>query len=321
MNATHKAIWISWHRHPRTAGLCAAWGLNHRLVEKRGSGAPARIGQAWRTLVLLRRERPTILFIENPSLGLASLAACLKGLFRYKLVVDAHNEAIRPILRSGAFIQWLSRRLLRVADITIVTNRWLAADVSASDGLPVVLPDPLPRMPAPPASQLRGGVVVISTFAADEPIDRVFRAAAELPALAFFVTGRAENCRVPASERPPNVILTGYLDDLEYWRLLAGATAVVDLTTMDDCLVCGGYEALAAGKSLVLSDNRASRELFGEIAEFCDNSTEGITRAIARAVAGRVDRENAARIHSDRYRGRWDALSGDIRAQIMGRDP
>jgi hypothetical protein len=52
---------------------------------------------------------------------------------------------------------------------------------------------------------------------------------------------------------------------------------------MDNCLVCGAYEALAVGTPLVLSANAAAIELFSEVARFADNSSASIARAIREA--------------------------------------
>jgi glycosyltransferase involved in cell wall biosynthesis len=56
------------------------------------------------------------------------------------------------------------------------------------------------------------------------------------------------------------------------------------LTTADDNLVCGGYEAVAAGKPLILSDTHALRALFRRGAVFTNNESAAIARAINTAL-------------------------------------
>ena len=88
------------------------------------------------------------------------------------------------------------------------------------------------------------------------------------------VTGNPHKIGLSVAQRaPPNVHFTGFLADEDYWQLLRSADAIIDLTSKADCLVCGAYEALALGKPMLLSDNTASRELFGEGAVLTDNST------------------------------------------------
>ena len=242
------------------------------------------------TLRLLRRCRPGLLFVQNPSLALTTLTILCRPVFGYRLVVDAHNEGVRPYDRPYAFVRWLTRRLLKSADVTIVTNDALAEDVRAAGGRPVTLPDSLPVVPDSASTHPRTGdtpdVAVIATFRRDEPID-------------------AERYRRAPGAMPPNVRLTGFLDDSEYWRLLAQAKVVCDLTLKPDCLVCGAYEALALGRPMVLSDNPATRDLFGSAAILTGNSPEEIAAALRRAIEERERLESNASELKESFRTRW----------------
>ena len=74
----------------------------------------------------------------------------------------------------------LSRWVIRKADLTIVSNRQLAALVDRWGGRSFTLPDPIPVPPAVPAAAraLDGAfnVVLIATHAPDEPIAQIFEA-------------------------------------------------------------------------------------------------------------------------------------------------
>ena len=61
----------------------------------------------------------------------------------------------------------------------------------------------------------------------------------------------------------------------------------MDLTTRDNCLVCGAYEGVAAGKPLILSDSRATREYFSRGVVYTDNTPESIERCLREALADR----------------------------------
>jgi hypothetical protein len=52
---------------------------------------------------------------------------------------------------------------------------------------------------------------------------------------------------------------------------------------MEDCLVCGAYEGISVGKPLVLSNNRASVELFHDAALFTDNSVQSLIQTALQA--------------------------------------
>jgi glycosyltransferase involved in cell wall biosynthesis len=316
-------LWISWYAHRRTTGLCEAWSIPLQLVGSRRRGVLKWLDQSVRTIALLRRYRPDVLFVQNPSLGLTMLAVIVRRLFGYYLVVDAHNEGVRPFNRSGAAINTLTRSLLRRADATIVTNEALAADVLRAGGRPLVLPDRLPIPPALPAGPARssGGaprVVVVSTFAPDEPIASVMSAAASLPDVEFVITGNAQRIAGLDIAVPGNVRLAGFVPDQEYWELLAQAEVVCDLTLMPDCLVCGAYEALALGRPMVLSDNPPTRRLFGAAAVFTQSDAVSIAQAIRAALEQRGDLERRAREGRESFRAQWrsqaDAVLADIRA-------
>ncbi len=79
--------------------------------------------------------------------------------------------------------------------------------------------------------------------------------------------------------------LSGFVSEPDYVELLSSARVIVDLTTREDCLVCGAYEALALGRPLVVSDSRALRELLRDGAVFARNEPEDIARAVAEASA------------------------------------
>jgi hypothetical protein len=135
---------ITWFHHRRMEGLCEGLGIElHTLVSKRG-----RVGRyielIRRTLALLSQRRPKVLLVQNPSFVLTAFALAMRPWFGYRLVVDAHNEAVEPYILTQGWYRRLTALLLRRADATIVTNRWLSAQVAAVGGHPFVLPDPIP---------------------------------------------------------------------------------------------------------------------------------------------------------------------------------
>ena len=309
VEAGASSLWVSWSPHRRTSGLCAAWNIPLHVLHPALPGPARWAALPLQTLRLLQRCRPDLLFVQNPSLALTTLAALCRPLFGYRLVVDAHNEGVRPYDRPYAFVEWLSRRLLKSADITIVTNDALAEDVRAAGGRPVTLPDSLPVVPASALTQPRtaaaADVAVVATFRRDEPIDAIIAAAAMLPDVRFALSGPAERYRGTPDTTPPNVRLTGFLDDPDYWELLAQAKVVCDLTLKPDCLVCGAYEALALGKPMVLSDDHATRQLFGPAAVLTQNSPEAIAAAVNRAIAERERLEAGAQELRESFGAEW----------------
>ena len=308
------ALWVTWNPHRRTSGLCAAWNLPLHVITHARAPVLRRLRwfeQAFRTLALLRRTKPAILFVQNPSLVLTSLATLCRQLYGYYLVVDAHNEGVRPFARKGRLVGWLTRKLLRSANATIVTNNALAKIVSDAGGRPLVLPDKLPEPELALKIQARNEtplLVVIASYLADEPIEAIMQAATALPGCEFAFTGDARRYRGNIA-LPNNVRLTGYLADKAFWRLLAQADVICDLTLKPDCLVCGAYEALALAKPMVLSDNPATRELFGTAAVLTNNTVTDIVRAVTTAVEQRERLKANARALCAAYTAPWQIKS------------
>jgi glycosyltransferase involved in cell wall biosynthesis len=304
-----EALWLSWNSHRRTTGLCAAWGVPLRVIRSERPGLRRWIEQAVESVRLLHRRRPDILFVQCPSLALSLLALLVRRAFGFYLVVDAHNEGVRPFDRPGRVIGWLSRRILKGADMIIVTNPALAEDVLAAGGRPLVLTDSLPVSPAMPAmddaADEAPDVAVIATFRPDEPIEAILSAAAQMPETRFAFSGDAAKFHQTGMRLPGNVRLTGFLPDPAYWALLAQAAVVCDLTLKPDCLVCGAYEALAVGTPMVLSDNPATRRVFGPAAILAGSEPGEIADALRKALARRETLAANARELRAAFQGNW----------------
>jgi glycosyltransferase involved in cell wall biosynthesis len=264
-----------------------------------------------RSLVLLARRRPNVLLVQSPSLILSILAVLLRPALGYRLLLDAHNEAVVPYENPQRWIRWLSCWVIRRADLTIVTNRQLAQIVSEQGGRAFMLPDRIPQPVRSSARTLGPGfnVALIATFARDEPLAAIFEAVrgAELE---LYVTGNTRKLTEDlARSAPPNVRFTGFLSEEDYWSLLQSVDAVVDLTLKPDCLVCGAYEALALGKPLLLSGNAASIELFGEGALFTDNSPSDIRQGLGRLRAEQQALRGAAERKRAELAQRWEVTA------------
>jgi hypothetical protein len=310
---------LSWADHRRTEELCAGLGLELVVLKSRSKGLRRYLDLARRTRALLGARKVDVLLVTNPSLILAALCVALRRAHSYRLVVDAHNEAVTPYINRQAWIRWLSRWVIRHSDLTIVTNAQLAALVGAYGGRPFVLPD---RIPTPPAAcaapELSGpfNAVLIATYAPDEPIREVFEAVRGSD-IQLYVTGNAGKLDAAVREgAPPNVRFTGFLEEQAYWGLLSSVDAVVDLTLMDDCLVCGAYEALSLAKPMVLSNNAASIELFAGAAVYTDNTPADIRRALDALRARHDQIRGAAERRRRELSERWNASARNLAAQI-----
>lgn len=283
-----KKIWITWEGHRRTIQLAADMpDLRLHVLDleaPRWIRYPALI---FRTLGVFFREKPKLVIVQNPSIVLAFFSIMMGVLMGFRVVSDTHNDAIqgpRPFEKRYCWMLPIYAKAQRWADLTIVTNEELSKVVLAYGGRPFTLPDRLPRFENPTPIELKGkhNVVFICTFADDEPYAEVINAGHLIdPSTYLYVTGPYE--RAPASlisSAPANVIFTGFLPDKKYIDLLFSCDVVMDLTRLENCLVCGAYEAVSLGKPLILSDTNQLRRYFHKGAIYTRNHAGDIANAI-----------------------------------------
>jgi len=315
---------ITWEQHRRTRELCSWLGLPLHEVTFNAKRLQryARLGK--QTLRLLSERKPKVVYVQNPSLILATLVLTARPfLGRYKVIMDAHNEAVAPFTHAYWPVTSLTRHVLRAADVTIVTNAALADQVRQIGGNPHVLPDRLPTPPFAPTSppRLEGPlrVMVVATYAADEPIAEIIEAARSLgDQYQLSITGR--ETKLPAEQRarlPANVRQTGFLSEEAYWELMRDSHIVLDLTLKPNCLVCGAYESLALLRPMVLTGNPATVDLFGKVAVMTnDHDAKAIAECLQRARAQLSELNDSVLSERPRFEQRWLEHAVRLREKI-----
>ena len=317
-----KAVWICWERQRRNRELARALGIPLHEMGHLDSVRPRSWkylrGLAATTLILLRK-RPRLVVAMNPSIVLAAWCVTIGRLSPMRVVVDAHNSGLHPMEGRSRALSRLAGYVMRYADLVIVSNRGLVPIVESKGGRSVVLPDRLPDMGMGRPMDLPGtcNVVFICTFAADEPYRAVFAAAEQLPDdWVVHVTGNAARAGIELTNLPANVRLTGFLPEDDFVGLLRGADAVVDLTTREDCLVCGAYEAVSLGKVAILSDTEALRDYFGHVAVMTGHAPADLAAAMRQAVAERAEREAGMAEGRRALEARWAKEFANLEAEL-----
>jgi glycosyltransferase involved in cell wall biosynthesis len=285
------AIWVTWEDQRRNRELSRSLGVElHELREI--DGIENRLVKyavgIQRTFSLFRRRGARLVFCQNPSLVLTLFTILLKRIYGYRVVVDAHNAGLFPAQERWRLLAGVSRLVLRRADLTIVTNDRLKEHVERNGGKPFVLPDKIPDLPEKKGVKLRGAenLLFICSYADDEPYSVVFEAAKGLREdIVVYVTGNYKKRDLDPSAMPENVVLTGFLPEELYSQMLHSVDATIDLTTRENCLVCGAYESVAAGKPMVLSNTRALKEYFSMGAVYADHAVEDMRRAMREVLA------------------------------------
>lgn len=318
-----RQIWISWEKHRRTREICKHFGLDLFEFTYSGNRLYKYLRLLWQTTACILREKPDVLLVQNPSIVLALYTTLCRKIFGYRLIVDAHNEAVEPYNFDSAIINRVARFIMKYADFTIVTNRYLGDVVRAAGGRPIVLPDRLPDVPAHTAATPDASgklvLVLIAAYAKDEPIAQIIEAVArQSERVQLMITGNPKrflaNYQQPV---PANVQFTGFLPDDAYWNLLCGSHAIIDLTTKDNCLVCGAYEGVAAEVPLILSDNPATRDWFNKGVIYTEAETAAIEQAIAALVERQTSLKRDVSLLKREMAGTWAGLSQELAKAIQ----
>ena len=284
----NKKIWITWEQHRRTREL--AGSLEDVVLFELESFA-SRFFRYFillvRTLFVLVKKRPALVIVQSPSNILALFMVTIGRFFTTKVVIDAHNGGIRPYHALFQLFKPLFRYIHRKSDLVVVTNTALADVVTENGGNFFILEDKLPLTQKDPTLKLEGDInfVSISTFEEDEPFEEIIKSAALLDEkICIYITGDYSKVDNIVNRSPKNVILTGFLPESDYIRLLSSSNAVIDLTSAPDCLVCGAYEAVSLEKPLILSDDPALRYYFNKGVIFTRNQSKYIAEAISQVI-------------------------------------
>ncbi len=281
-----RRVWISWETQRRSIELAKKFGCELYTIEYNGiKRYPLSI---IRTVSILIHEKPQILFVQNPSMILATLACICKIFMGFYLVVDRHTTFLLDRDYKNTFrirlFKVLHHCTTRYADLTIVTNKFLADIVSKIGGNPFILPDVIPHLSETNKVALKGrhNILMISSFGIDEPVQEILQAMKRFSEeeVILYITGNYNKLNEEVVKNTPvNVIFTGFLDEQDYINMLFSVDAIIVLTTADACMLCGCYEATSVGKPLITSNKDVLRDYFSE-AVFVDNTESGIAEGI-----------------------------------------
>lgn len=318
------AMFLAWSppSHTRRSELMAReLGIPLRRVHVLKKGlylAPLRYAiQSLLTLIILFRERPKAVFVQNPSIFASLFAWIYCALTRSSLIIDSHTDALQSEVWKWSLP--LHRFLSRRAKVTLVTNAYLAQIIQgwgAKSQIIVDVPSELPKgKPYPLAHPFN--IAMVSSFAPDEPLAEVVRVAEKLPDVGFYVTGNpAWGAKRLPDPLPVNLHLTGFLTDDAYYGLLRSVHAVMALTKENHTMQRGACEAVWLGQPIITSHWPVLRQCFHKGTIHVDNTTKGIEAGVLQMRAAYEQLAEDVKLLQDERRQQWQEIVNQLRALI-----
>ena len=88
-SASQKRVWFTWERQRRSIELAKTFRCKLFIIEYNGfKRYPLSI---LKTICILKKTKPDILFVQNPSMILATLACIYKLIYNTTVIVDRHS--------------------------------------------------------------------------------------------------------------------------------------------------------------------------------------------------------------------------------------
>ena len=325
LNPELQALFLAWSppSHTRRSELMARrLGIPLRrihVLKKKPYLAPLRYSiQSLLTLSLLFHERPKVVFVQNPPIFAPLFAWIYCVLTRSSLIIDAHTHALQ-----GSVWEWslpLHRFVSRRSRVTLVTNVHLAQIIQgwgARSQIVVDVPSEFP-MGKPYPVEHPFNICMVSSFSRDEPLDEVVQVARGLTDVGFYVTGDPKwSFEGLSADLPPNLHLTGFLPDDEYYGLLRSVHAVMALTTDDHTMQRGACEAIWLGQPIITSQWPVLRQSFHKGTIHVDNTVAGIRAGVLQMRATHQQLASEILALQQERRQQWREIVAQLEALLL----
>lgn len=309
MNKKNKSVWITWHFATRSRNLASE--LNLKLYEYFENTSLLRrhlFSSLW-TLKILAKERPRIIFIQLSFLLLLIVVVYkILSFGNVKIIADCHTKALRRKAKGVSnFIFWpIKKATFKFVDLAIISNDGMIKNIDQLNENYLILPDKIPDIKINEKNEVTNEkyCVYVSAFAVDEPFDEIFEVAELIGnELKLYWTGKITNHYKLPDNVPSNIIFTGYISFEEYFKLISNANCILALTTEQDCLQSGAYEALSVNVPMVVSNTEALKKYFSKSAIYTDHNPVNIAKNILKAIENsEIQKKHIQEIKSVRNR-------------------
>lgn len=263
----------------------------HRTIMGNNSKitAPFRyVLQSIDTWRVLNNQKPRVIHVTNPPVFAAMVVSRYCQRNRAHFILDTHPPGLYS--RRWSWSLPLQRAMMRKALINIVDQQRYKSMLESWGGKAIIQVNPLFQKNFPNSKGDRKKdlleITVVNTFAEDEPLTPILRAAEHSPNAHFYILGDARLADAKVLENPPkNVTFTGYLKGDDYWKQISRSHAVMCLTTYPYSLLAGAKDGMMVETPLILSDQPILREYFTRGALFITHTPESISEAISELTA------------------------------------
>jgi glycosyltransferase involved in cell wall biosynthesis len=268
-------IFVAWRRlSRRTEDLSRELGLELIFIRDRPPYAKAFA----KTLEILRKKKPRVVFVQLPQGPLLAEVVTLSKLLKFRIAADVHTGFIYTTTFKETLLNKPFHRYLRSADLVLAHNtlekELIVEKAGVTEERVVVVYDPLPTPPqrlSKPEIDIdfSRAIVLPVSWAPDEPIDRAveeFLKSRASKEYTLIVTGNYERDprlynkvveAIKKFEARDNVILTGFIQDEQYWYLLKNSKAVIALTRREYTIPHAMWEAVSLQKPFATVKTRA----------------------------------------------------------------
>jgi hypothetical protein len=255
----------------------------------------------------LLRINPSVIIIQLPPTPIIYIISAYCRMTGSKYIADCHNA----MLYNSKWLNWpYAKYFLRRAEALLVHNEDVKTYAKSLNLSAITLRDPLPDMSNVCEPELldhykiiKGAYIIVPwSFASDEPINELIKAASTIPQIKFVMTWFAEKLTLDIRNKmPPNLVLTGYLQDDEYNMVFAQAAAALVLSTREGTQPSGASEAISLEIPLIVSDLATTKKLYGDMPIYVKNTAEGIQEGVRKALDQREQYTKKIRAFSDDY--------------------
>jgi len=239
-----------------------------------------------RTLRKIMSQKPKTIIVQLPQGPLLLEVLILKKLTGCKVVADVHTGFLLPTDWKGLLLNSPFIKLMRYADLVTAHNdaQLELIPANARDKTIVVF-DPWHLIAEGETSteiKQEEYIVFPASFASDEPLEEVLNSIKSFNInVKIYITGnwkRRPEIKKHASER---IVFTGFLTDKEFNSLLEQATAIITGTKREYTSLMSGWEAVAYGKPLAVTETRTLKNVFENYAIFYNyRNSESIAHSI-----------------------------------------